>query len=78
VTTNFSLLGGPLYQLGRRLGLVRGETNTVLLGLALGGGTWIVIVVLAAIGGVVDRLWSLSVIGGHARLLVAIPLVLRV
>jgi hypothetical protein len=72
--TNFSLLGGPLYQLGRRLGLVRGETNTVLLGLVLGGGTWIVIVVLAVIGGVGDRLWSLSVIGAHARLLVAIPL----
>jgi len=32
----FSLLGGPLHGLGCRLGLVRGGTNTVALGLALG------------------------------------------
>jgi hypothetical protein len=32
----FSLLGGPLHRLGRRPGLVRGETNMVALGLALG------------------------------------------
>jgi len=38
----FSFLGGPLYRFGRRVGLVRGETNTVPLGLALGGGLWIV------------------------------------
>jgi len=37
---NFSLLGGPLHWLGRRLGLVRGETNTVALGLALGLLSW--------------------------------------
>ena len=72
--STFSLLGGPLHQLGRRLGLVRGDTNTLLMGVAIGGGMWIVIVVLALVGGVFDRLWSLSVIGGHARLLVAIPL----
>jgi hypothetical protein len=34
----FTLLGGPLHNLGRRLGLVRHETNTVLLGLAIGWG----------------------------------------
>jgi len=44
------------------------------LGLAIGIGTWMVIVGMAVIGGVADRLWSLSVIGAHARLLVAIPL----
>ncbi len=35
----FSLIGGPLHQLGRRLGLVRG-TNTVAVGLVLGGGIY--------------------------------------
>ena len=70
----FSLVGGPLHQLGRRLGLVRGETNTVRLGVALGFSVWAVVVVLALLGGVTDRLFSLSVIAGHARLLVVIPL----
>jgi len=70
---SFSLLGGPLHQIGRRLGLVRG-TNTVRLGLALGVGLWLVIVALALIGGTTDRLFQLSVVGGHARLLLVIPL----
>ena len=69
----FSLLGGPLHQLGRRLGLVRG-TNTVPLGFALGGGLWLIIVALALIEGLTDRLFVLSLVGGHARLLVVIPL----
>ena len=69
----FSLLGGPLHRLGRRLGLVRG-TNTVLLGLTLGVGLWLVVVALALVEGVTDRLFDLSVIGGHARLLLVIPL----
>jgi hypothetical protein len=70
----FSLVGGPLHQLGRRIGLVRGETNTVRLGFALGWGLWLLIVAVALIEGVTDRLFSMSVIGGHARLLVVIPL----
>ncbi len=69
----FSLNGGPLHTLGQRLGLVRG-TNTVRLGLALGVGLWLVVVVLALAGGVTDRLFALSVVGGHVRLLVAVPL----
>jgi hypothetical protein len=69
----FSLLGGPLHQLGRRVGLVRG-TNTVLLGLTLGVGLWVVVVVLALLEGVAAGLCDLSVVGGHARLLVVIPL----
>ena len=69
----FSLLGGPLHQLGRRLGLVRG-TNTVLLGLTLGVGLWLVVLALALVEGVTDRLFDLSVVGGHARLLLVIPL----
>ena len=69
----FSLLGGPLHRIGRRLGLVRG-TNTVGLGFALGVGSWLVVVALAVAAGVTDRLFPLSVVGGHARLLLAIPL----
>ena len=69
-----SLLGGPLQRLGRRLGLVRGETNTVRLGLALGLLAWGVLVLLVLLQGSAQRLLSLAVIGVHVRLLVAIPL----
>ncbi len=71
---NFSLLGGPLHRLGVRLGLVRQGTHTVLLGVALGGGMWIVVVILALLEGIADRVFSLSAIGASARLLVVIPL----
>ena len=70
----FSLLGGPLHRLGCRLGLVRGGTNTVALGLALGLIVWTVLVVLAFIEGVSHQVFSLSVIGAHVRLLLVIPL----
>jgi hypothetical protein len=43
----FFFLGGPLHQLGRRIGLVRRETNTILLGVALGWGLWLLIVAVA-------------------------------
>lgn len=69
----FSLIGGPLHQVGRRLGLVRG-TNTVRLGLVLGIGLWLIVVVLAVAGGITDRLFDMSVVAGHARLLLVIPL----
>lgn len=69
----FSLLGGPLHQLGCRLGFVRG-TNTVRIGLALGLVLWIVLVALAFITGIDQRVFSLSVLGAHVRLLLAIPL----
>ena len=71
---DFSLFGGPLHQLGRRLGLVRGGTNTVLLGLTIGVGLWLVTLVLAFMGGVTDRFFTFSMLAGHARLLVVIPL----
>ena len=71
---SFSLLGGPLHQLGRRLGLVRGDTNTVPIGLILGPALWLVIVAIALIEGVEDRLFDPSLVAGHARLLVTIPL----
>jgi hypothetical protein len=70
----FSLLGGPLHRLGCRLHLVRFGTNTVRLGLVLGILPWSILVVLALIGGVGHRLLSLSVVAGHVRLLVVIPL----
>jgi len=70
----FSLLGGPLQRLGVRLGLVRRGTNTIALGLALGGFCWIVLLALASIDGRASRLFSVALIGGHIRLLVGIPL----
>jgi hypothetical protein len=71
---NFSLLGGPLYRLGRRLGLVRGGTNTIALGLVLGFIPWIALLALALFEGLGQVFFSIESIGGHARLLVAIPL----
>jgi hypothetical protein len=62
----FSLMGGPLHQLGRRLGLVRHETNTILLGLALGWGLWLLFVALALVQGLEDRLFTMSLAGAHA------------
>jgi len=70
---DFSLLGGALHQLGRRLGLVRGN-NTVRLGLAIGVGLWLVILVLGFMEGLAGQLFTLKFIGLDARLLVVIPL----
>jgi len=69
-----SLLGGPLQWLGCRLGLVREGTNTVWLGVGLGLLAWVVLVLLAFLQGLGNKVFSLTVIGIHARLLVAIPL----
>lgn len=71
---DFSLLGGPFHRLGIRLGLVRHTTNTLPLGVALGLLSWLVFVALAALEGDGEKFFSLSVIGGHLRLLVVIPL----
>jgi hypothetical protein len=70
----FSLLGGPLHRLGARLGLVRGGTNTIALGLALGLLSWSILLGLAFIEGVAGELLSVAMIAGHIRVLVAIPL----
>src|SRR5262245_57029708 len=70
----FSLFGGPLHQLARRLRLVRGDANSVLLGLALGRGLWLVIATVALMEGATDRMFSMSLVAGHARLLLVIPL----
>jgi hypothetical protein len=70
----FSLLGGPLYRLGRRLGLASDGANTVVMGLALGWLPWLVLMALALAQGGAATFFSLPVIAAHARLLVAIPL----
>jgi hypothetical protein len=54
---DFSLLGGPLYRLGCRLGLVRG-TNTVPLGMLLGAFPWIVLLAQALFEGFGHLLFS--------------------
>jgi hypothetical protein len=72
--SDFSVLGGPLHRFGLLVGLVRGQTNTVLLGLALGVFLWVVAVVLATVEGTTGQIFSLSAIAAHARLLIAIPL----
>ncbi len=46
-----SLFGGPMHRLGLRLGLVRGKTNTALIGLMLGPALWLVIAALALMEG---------------------------
>ncbi|MCC6581414.1 MAG: hypothetical protein IT440_13335 [Phycisphaeraceae bacterium] len=69
----FTLFGGPLQRLGRRLGLVR-EGNTFSLGLALGGLAWGGLALLSLLQGVGGKFFSLSVIGVHVRFLVAVPL----
>jgi hypothetical protein len=55
---DFSLLGGPLHRLGWRLGLIRGRTNTVALGLVLGLLAWFILLVLASIQGTTLRLFA--------------------
>jgi uncharacterized membrane protein YfbV (UPF0208 family) len=54
---------------------VRAETNTVLLGLALGWGPWLLVAGLALAEGVADRMFSISLVAGHARLLLVVPLI---
>ncbi|WP_442755027.1 hypothetical protein ACNHKD_18925 [Methylocystis sp. JAN1] len=71
---HFSLLGGPFFRLGARLGLVRRRSDTIPMGLALGGLCWLVLVALAFARGGAQDLFTLPAIAIHARLLLAIPL----
>lgn len=71
---DFSLFGGPLHRLGCRLGIVREGTNTVWLGLTLSLLAWGVLVLLTLLMGCGQKVFSLSLVGAHVRLLVAIPL----
>ena len=70
----FSLLGGPLHNLGAKYGLVKDKTNTVPLGIALGLLTWGIMIILSLFDGSSSQVFSLSVIGTHVRLLIVIPL----
>ena len=71
---DFTLLGGPLYRAGQRLGLVRDKTDTVMLGFVLGALPWMVLVALALVEALGHVLFSIQAIGAHVRLLVAIPM----
>ena len=69
-----SLLGGPLHRLGRRLRLVRGQSNTVNLGLALGFSIWLVFLLLALVRNFANDFFRIEMIAVHLRFLVIIPL----
>ncbi len=69
----FSMAGGPLHRLGKRLGLVKGA-NSFRIGLALGLFTWGVLIVLVLFHRSVNAAFSLTYIGAHVRLLIAVPL----
>jgi hypothetical protein len=56
------------------MGLVRAGTNTFRLGLVLAGLAWGVLVLLSLLQGTTRGVFSLALIAGHVRLLVAIPL----
>ena len=71
---DIALLGGGLHKLGQRYHLVRGESNTVLMGLAIGWTLWGFLVVLATILGKGDRVFVMGMIATHVRLLLVIPM----
>jgi hypothetical protein len=70
----FSMLGGLLHRQGVRFRLVRGRSDTVRLGLALGVGFWLVLVALLFAEGFGGSILSLGLLGEHVRLLISIPL----
>ena len=69
-----AVLGGPLHRLAGRLGLVGDRTNTIRLGFALGVVLWGGLLLLATLEGIAGRMLTLELIGGHLRLLLALPL----
>ena len=69
-----SLVGGPLQRLGSRLGLLRGRTDTIALGMALGVFAWTVLALLAILEGFGKGILSMDLIAIHVRFLLAIPL----
>ena len=71
---SMSLLGGVLHRLGMRYHLVRGESNTLLMGLAIGWSLWVFLVLLATLLGKADQLFVLPMIATHVRLLLVIPM----
>ena len=69
-----SLLGGALHRLGQRYHLIRGESNTLLMGLAIGWSLWGLLLVGATISGKLGLLFSIPMIATHVRLLLVIPM----
>jgi hypothetical protein len=69
----FSLLGDPLHRLGKRLGLIR-ESDTVGFGVALGLFAWVVLVLPGLLRGEGPKIFSLTNLSIHVRLLFCIPL----
>lgn len=70
----FSLLGDPLHRLGGRIALIQNGRSLIAFGVSLGAFLWVVVVLLAFIEGISRNIFSLATIGGHVRLLLAIPL----
>ena len=70
----FTLLGGSLNRLGRRFGLPGDGSNAIAVGAVLAGSLWLVLMALLIAEGGVGRIFSLSILGAHVRLLLAIPL----
>jgi hypothetical protein len=74
VIEQFTVFGGPIHGLLRRIRILRGGSRPVALGLSIGMFLWMVLIGLAALDGILEHLFRLDVIAGHVRLLVAIPL----
>jgi hypothetical protein len=70
----FSVFGGPLHKLGEKAGLIRNGTNSTRFGFALGLLAWILLMVLSVVAGKGHTFFSLALLAGHVRFLVAIPL----
>ncbi len=60
--------------MGIKLGLVKQDSNTFALGMALGLTMWGIMIALSLIDGTTDQLFALPVIGMHVRLLIVIPM----
>ena len=70
----FSVFGGALNKLGIRLGLVGERSNSKIFGIAIGLFFWFFLLLLSLLEGNQTRFFSLELVAGHIRFLVAIPL----
>jgi hypothetical protein len=73
-SSGFSVFGGPFSKAGIHLGLIKDRTNSTRLGIAIGFGAWIIIFILSLSEGTLSNFFSLNLLAGHIRLLVAVPL----
>jgi hypothetical protein len=70
----FSVFGGPLNRLGERMGLVKAGTDSSWYGAVIGLSTWSILMVLTLLQGSAGKVFAVSYLAGHVRLLVVIPL----